>query len=78
MRKIIYLLLSLTICSTNILNAQNLYKDSKEQLDFDVNQIINVLKNQEVYLKMSSEGQSWSRQFTTDKFEIEIKKLLRG
>ena len=50
----------------------------KEQLDFDVNQIINVLKNQEVYLKMSSEGQSWSRQFTTDKFEAEIKKLLRG
>ena len=49
----------------------------KEQLDFDVNQIINVLKNQEVYLKMSSEGQSWSRQFTTDKFEAEISKLLK-
>lgn len=49
----------------------------KEQLDFDVNQIINVLKNQEVYLKMSSEGQSWSRQFTTDKFEAEIRKLLK-
>lgn len=49
----------------------------KEQLDFDVNQIINVLKNQEVYLKMSSEGQSWSRQFTTDKFEVEIRKLLK-
>lgn len=50
----------------------------KEQLDFDVNQIINVLKNQEVYLKMTSEGKAWSRQFTTDKFEVEIKKLLRG
>lgn len=49
----------------------------KEQLDFDVNQIVNVLKNLEVYLKMSSEGQSWSRQFTTDKFEAEIRKLLK-
>ena len=50
----------------------------KEQLNNDVNQIRNVLNNQEVYKKMASEGQTWSRQFTTDKFEAEIKKLLRG
>ena len=35
MRKTIYLLFSLLICSTNILKAQNLNKNSKEQLDFE-------------------------------------------
>lgn len=50
----------------------------KEQLHNDVSQIMNVLNNQEEYKKKASEGQSWSRQFTTDKFEVEIKKLLRG
>jgi glycosyltransferase involved in cell wall biosynthesis len=50
----------------------------KEQLDSDVSQIRNVLNNQEVYKKMALEGQTWSRQSTTDKFEAEIKKLLRG
>ena len=49
----------------------------KEQLHNDVNQIRNVLNNQEVYKKMALDGQTWSRQFTTDKFETEIKKLLR-
>ena len=44
----------------------------KEQLHNDVSQIRNVLNNQEVYKKMALDGQTWSRQFTTDKFEIEI------
>ena len=50
----------------------------KEQLHNDVSQIMNVLNNQEVYKKMALDGQTWSRQFTTDKFEIEIRKLLRN
>ena len=50
----------------------------QEELNQDVNQIKTVINNQELYQKMASEGQSWSRQFTTDKFETEIRKLLRG
>ena len=50
----------------------------QEELNQDVNQIKTVINNQELYQKMASEGQSWSRQFTTDKFETEIKRLLRG
>ena len=49
----------------------------KEKLLNDVNQIRNVLNNQEVYKKMALDGQTWSRQFTTDKFETEICKLLK-
>lgn len=50
----------------------------KEELNQDVSQITTLINNQELYQKMASEGQSWSRQFTTDKFEAEIRKLLRG
>ena len=50
----------------------------QEDLNQDVNQIKTVINNQELYQKMASEGQTWSRQFTTDRFEAEIKKLLRG
>ena len=50
----------------------------QEELNQDVDQIKIVINNQELYQKMASEGQTWSRQFTTDKFEAEIKKLLRG
>jgi glycosyltransferase involved in cell wall biosynthesis len=50
----------------------------QEQLDKDVNQITTIINNQQFYQKIAIEGQTWSRQFTTDKFEIEIKKLLRG
>ena len=49
----------------------------KEQLHNDVSQIRNVLNNQELYKKMALDGQTWSRQFTTDKFETEISKLLK-
>ena len=49
----------------------------QEELNQDVNQIKTVINNQELYQKMASEGQSWSRQFTTDKFETEISKLIK-
>jgi glycosyltransferase involved in cell wall biosynthesis len=50
----------------------------QEELNQDISQIKTVINNQELYQKMASKGQTWSRQFTTDKFEAEIKKLLRG
>ena len=50
----------------------------QEELNQDVDQIEAVISKQEVYQKMASEGQTWSRQFTTDKFEAEISKLLNG
>ena len=50
----------------------------QEELNQDVDQIKIVINNQELYQKMASEGQTWSRQFTTDKFEAEISKLLNG
>lgn len=50
----------------------------QEVLNQDVSQIITIIKDQDLYQKMAFEGQTWSRQFTTDKFESEIKKLLRG
>ena len=50
----------------------------REKLCEDANQIIEVINNQVLYQKMVSEGQSWSQQFTTNKFETEISKLLKG
>ena len=47
-----------------------------EKLSQDISQIKAVLDNNGVYQKMASEAKIWSRQFTTDKFEAEIKNLL--
>ena len=49
-----------------------------EKIQEDINQINMVINNQDFYHKIASEGQSWSQQFTTDKFEAEISKLLNG
>ena len=48
----------------------------EEQLEKDVIQVTSLLDDELLYQKTASEGQNWSRQFTTDKFEVEIKKLL--
>ncbi|EAZ96230.1 LPS biosynthesis protein [Flavobacteria bacterium BAL38] len=50
----------------------------KEQLEADVSKVMSVLNDELLYQKMALEGQNWSRQFTTDKFEGEIKKLLQN
>ncbi len=50
----------------------------EEQLETDISQVMHLLSDEFLYQKMAFEGQNWSRQFTTDKFEVEIKKLLRG
>mgnify|MGYP006157313355 CR=1 FL=1 len=47
-----------------------------QDLDNDVNQIKNLIENPLSYFQISKNGMQWSRQFTMDKFEIEIKKLL--
>jgi hypothetical protein len=49
----------------------------QEKLNEDLNQILTVINNEELYQKMAIEGQSWSQQFTTDKFESEISMLLK-
>ena len=49
-----------------------------EKIQEDINQIDMVINNQDFYHKIASEGQSWSQQFTTDRFEAEISKLLNG
>lgn len=48
----------------------------KEQIELDTNQLLQLLNNELTYRKMAAEGQTWSQQFTTDAFEVEIKKLL--
>ncbi len=48
----------------------------KENLQVDILQIEKIISNQGVYLQMSENAKNWSRKFTTDKFEDEIKKLL--
>ena len=47
-----------------------------ENTQEDIIQIEKIIQDSESYNKMSHEGQNWSRQFTTDKFEVEISKLL--
>ncbi|MCW1147829.1 glycosyltransferase [Flavobacterium lacisediminis] len=49
----------------------------KEELNQDISKITTIINNQELYQKMATDGQVWSRQFTTDKFETEISKLLK-
>ncbi|MCL9769754.1 glycosyltransferase [Flavobacterium sp. HXWNR69] len=49
-----------------------------ERLEADVNKIYKLVSDKEQYQRMAIEGLNWSRQFTTDKFELEIMKLLRG
>lgn len=50
----------------------------QEKLFEDVSQIVGVLDDQELYRKMASEGETWSRQFTMERFEAEIRTLLKG
>lgn len=45
-------------------------------IEKDVDNIISVINDSEKYSQMALEAQLWSRQFTTDKFEEEISKLL--
>ena len=45
-------------------------------LEKDILQIETVLNNQKRYDDMQNKGVNWSREYTTDAFEIEIKKLL--
>jgi glycosyltransferase involved in cell wall biosynthesis len=45
-------------------------------LEYDTKQIEKVLQDTSCYTKMALNGMEWSREFTTDKFQKEIKKLL--
>ena len=48
----------------------------QEQMEFDVNQIKLVIQNLDFYEAISTEAKIWSRNYTTNSFEKEIKKLL--
>lgn len=47
-------------------------------LEYDTKQIEKVLQDTSCYTKMALNGMEWSREFTTDKFEKEIQKLLNA
>ena len=47
------------------------------EIEEDVNTITSLIDRPEVFAKMSNEAQLWSREFTIDKFETEISKLLK-
>ncbi|MDK2773125.1 MAG: glycosyltransferase [Flavobacterium sp.] len=47
------------------------------EIEKDVNCIVSLMNDSEMFTKMSNEAQSWSRKFTTDQFETEISKLLK-
>ena len=48
----------------------------KEHLEEDVLQLENVFLKKDILFQMSENAKVWSRQFTTDSFEDEIKKIL--
>ena len=45
-------------------------------LNKDVNKIAEIFKNPDIYVNMSNKGKEWSTQYTVDKFEFEIKKII--
>lgn len=47
-----------------------------EKQNEDTNQILAVVNNEKLYEVMSCDGQTWSQEFTTNKFDTEIKKLI--
>ncbi|UOX34016.1 glycosyltransferase [Flavobacterium sediminilitoris] len=63
-------------CVSYMLDKGNRGIILNQDLDNDVNQIKNLIGNPLSYFQISKNGMQWSRQFTMDKFEIEIKKLL--
>lgn len=48
----------------------------KEEINFDVLQIDELLSNQDLYINKANAAISWSQNYTIDKFESEIEKLL--
>ncbi|MFY8180952.1 MAG: glycosyltransferase [Flavobacterium sp.] len=65
-------------CVPNMLNFGERGILLTENLQTDVTSISDLLSNQEEYNKKIKEGINWSRQFTIDKFEQEIKNILKS
>jgi hypothetical protein len=63
-------------CVPNMLDFGNRGILLTNSIDKDVEQIEIVLKDETLYATKIKEAISWSRNFTIDKFENEIKKLL--
>jgi glycosyltransferase involved in cell wall biosynthesis len=49
----------------------------QEDLELDLAQIEHLLNNKSDFEKMALESKNWSQQFTIDKFEIELREILR-
>ncbi|MGX7668117.1 glycosyltransferase family 4 protein [Flavobacterium pedocola] len=49
----------------------------EEQLNHDVKQLSEIITNESYYKEMAAKGKDWSREFTMEKFEAEIQKLIR-
>lgn len=64
-------------CVPNMLDSGNRGILLSMDLEKDVVTTEELIRNEEAYHKMSLEGAEWSRRYTLDKFEQEIKKLLR-
>ena len=47
-------------------------------IENDAKQVVDLIKNQKKYNCMQAEAAAWSRNYTVDLFEIEIKKLLKS
>jgi hypothetical protein len=45
-------------------------------LEVDINNIKNIINNNELYQQMAHDALTWSRKYTLDVFENEIKKLM--
>jgi glycosyltransferase involved in cell wall biosynthesis len=48
----------------------------KNNIEKDYLEVLNVIKNQEIYHQMSNSAQDWSQKYTLEYFEEEIKKLI--
>lgn len=45
-------------------------------LESDIQKLIDLIKNEDIYLKMCLNARDWSQKYTTDYFESEIKKII--
>ena len=64
-------------CLPSMLNKGNRGVLLEMNLDHDVSQIEQLIDNEAIYLERTSNAMNWSRKYTTDFFESEIKTLLQ-
>ena len=63
-------------CIPNMLDNENRGVLLEMILDTDIKKIEKIINNEELYNKMNDNAMHWSRKYTIDYFEHEIKKIL--